>query len=313
MDFDDKSSWEYLFKVYWVLLKEKLLLTLDELMKAKNPWKGPPVVVSNRISSIELSGGNEDKSHVSGNSYADLEALNAKRRKIIKNPKVLVQENSLHAEKSGGDKVTHVDASTEWATKELLEFVAHMRNGDTSVMSQFDVQALLLEYVKRNKLRDPRQKCQIVCDSRLLNMFRKARVAHFEMLNLLEDHFHIKEDIPVKNTITSGLVDSGCNQMLKTIDERGLPTNLDAYAAIDVHNINLIYLRRNLLENLVDDADKFHKKVVNSIVRIKIPSSDQRPDMHRLVQVVGINFSTAELFFFCLLVIKPCNVFAIFC
>lgn len=313
MDFDDKSSWEYLFKVYWVLLKEKLLLTLDELMKAKNPWKGPPVVVSNRTSSIELSGGNEDKSHVSGNSYADLEALNAKRRKIIKNPKVLVQENSLHAEKSGGDKVTHVDASSKWASKELLEFVAHMRNGDTSVMSQFDVQALLLEYVKRNKLRDPRQKCQIVCDSRLLNMFRKARVAHFEMLNLLEDHFHIKEDIPVKNTITSGLVDSGCNQMLKTIDERGLPTNLDAYAAIDVHNINLIYLRRNLLENLVDDADKFHKKVVNSIVRIKIPSSDQKPDMHRLVQVVGINFSTAELFFFCLLVIKPCNVFAIFC
>ncbi|TYG73759.1 hypothetical protein E1A91_D04G122200v1 [Gossypium mustelinum] len=39
VDFDDKTSWEYLFKVYWVLLKEKLALSLDELTNATNPWK----------------------------------------------------------------------------------------------------------------------------------------------------------------------------------------------------------------------------------------------------------------------------------
>ncbi|TYI49519.1 hypothetical protein E1A91_D12G041000v1 [Gossypium mustelinum] len=39
VDFDDKTSWEYLFKVYWVFLKEKLALTLDELTNATNPWK----------------------------------------------------------------------------------------------------------------------------------------------------------------------------------------------------------------------------------------------------------------------------------
>ncbi|KAK6793437.1 hypothetical protein RDI58_006890 [Solanum bulbocastanum] len=37
VDFDDKGSWEYLFKLYWVYLKEKLSLTLCELIKAKNP------------------------------------------------------------------------------------------------------------------------------------------------------------------------------------------------------------------------------------------------------------------------------------
>ncbi|KAG4155609.1 hypothetical protein ERO13_D03G122500v2 [Gossypium hirsutum] len=36
---EDKTRWEYLFKVYWVLLKEKLALTLDELTNATNPWK----------------------------------------------------------------------------------------------------------------------------------------------------------------------------------------------------------------------------------------------------------------------------------
>ncbi|KAJ0241943.1 PHD finger family protein [Hirschfeldia incana] len=39
VDFDDQGSWEYLFKIYWVSLKEKLSLTLDDLIKAKNPWK----------------------------------------------------------------------------------------------------------------------------------------------------------------------------------------------------------------------------------------------------------------------------------
>ncbi|PPD71033.1 hypothetical protein GOBAR_DD32082 [Gossypium barbadense] len=39
VEFVDKTRWEYLFKVYWVLLKEKLALTLDELTNATNPWK----------------------------------------------------------------------------------------------------------------------------------------------------------------------------------------------------------------------------------------------------------------------------------
>uniref|UniRef100_M4FFP2 Histone-lysine N-methyltransferase NSD-like PHD zinc finger domain-containing protein n=1 Tax=Brassica campestris TaxID=3711 RepID=M4FFP2_BRACM len=39
VDFDDQGSWEYLFKIYWVSLKEKLSLSLDDLTKARNPWK----------------------------------------------------------------------------------------------------------------------------------------------------------------------------------------------------------------------------------------------------------------------------------
>ncbi|KAK9286023.1 hypothetical protein L1049_025226 [Liquidambar formosana] len=196
---------------------------------------------------------------------------------------------------------------TEWASKELLEFVAHMKNGDTSVLSQFDVQALLLEYIKRNNLRDPRRKSQIICDSRLGKMFGKARVGHFEMLKLLESHFLIKEDSHADYIIQGGFVDSVASQVevngnndnqlmmgkdkrrkaRKKGDTKGPQTNLDEYAAIDVHNINLIYLRRNSMENLIEDTEKFHEKVVGSVVRIRITSNDQKQDMYRLVQVVG--------------------------
>lgn len=44
---------------------------------------------------------------------------------------------------------------------------------------------------------------------------------------------------------------------------------------------------RSLMENLTEDAEKIHEKVVGSFVRIRISSSDQKQDMYRLVQVVG--------------------------
>ncbi|XP_068343191.1 zinc finger CCCH domain-containing protein 44-like isoform X2 [Pyrus communis] len=266
VDFDDKSSWEYLFKVYWILLKGKLSLTLDDLFKAKNPWNEAAVMV-------------------------DLEATHSKRSN--KKPRTLDKDLSVE--------------DTVWASKELLEFVAHLRNGDTSVLSQYDVQALLVEYIKKNNLRDPRQKCQIICDSRLINLFGKECVGHFEMLKLLEFHFLIKESSKADNIISAGVVNTVGSQMeidgnydnqmmmgndkrrktRKRVDEKGPPTNPDAFAAIDLHNINLIYLRRNCVENLIEDVDKLHEKVVGSIVRIRIPSGDQKEDIYRLVQVTG--------------------------
>ena len=70
-------------------------------------------------------------------------------------------------------------------------------------------------------------------------------------------------------------------------DGKGPQSNLDDYAAIDTHNINLIYLRRNLVEDLIDDAANFHDKVVGAFARIRISGSGQKQDLYRLVQVVG--------------------------
>ncbi|KAK6150577.1 hypothetical protein DH2020_015509 [Rehmannia glutinosa] len=216
-------------------------------------------------------------------------------------PFICKNTNDKESDKPG------IYSSTEWATKDLLEFVAHMKNGDTSALSQFDVQPLLLDYIKRNNLRDPRQKSQIVCDLRLKNLFGKPRVGHIEMLKLLEFHFLIKEDSPKNSFIPAGFVSSVASDMevdeniyglptpvnsrkrktRKKSEERAPQTNLNEYAAIDVYNINLIYLRRNLMENLIEDHENFNNKVIGSIVRIRISSNDQKQDVYRLVQVVG--------------------------
>ncbi|PIN16616.1 hypothetical protein CDL12_10734 [Handroanthus impetiginosus] len=369
VDFDDQTSWEYLFKWYWVLLKDKLSLTMSELAQAKKPWKGPASVVCkpqlsnvhhsvldgkvsvpNRSSELlelnkppeEITLPRYDKpaasstdSHMEKQSChrgkdgprhskdiknditTDAQSIEGICEPVVKkatdkpvieeraaNPSIVKDINELRDK--GPDK-SGIDNHIEWASKALLEFVAHMKNGDTSVLSQLDVQSLLLDYIKRNNLEDPIQKSQIICDLRLTNLFGKPLVDHTEMLKLLECHFLIKEGSQKNSSILAGFVGSvGSNVQVdrnnfgqsmrknsrkrKTSrkgEERAPQNNLSQYAAIDVHNINLIYLRHKLLENLIEDKENFHDKVVGSIVRIRISSDDQKPDIYRLVQVVG--------------------------
>uniref|UniRef100_A0A6N2LA59 Zinc finger CCCH domain-containing protein 44 n=1 Tax=Salix viminalis TaxID=40686 RepID=A0A6N2LA59_SALVM len=313
VDFDDTTSWEYLFKVYWVYLKAKLSLTVDELTKAKNPWKGDDLTKAKSpwkgASAIAPKQEPSGEFFHSNDSVCGNLEIHAKRRKTEDQPKLHIEENSLVMEKSRIDQLTQLPDGTLWATKELLDFVSHMKNGDISVLSQFDVQSLLLEYIKRNDLRDPHQKSHIFCDSRLIKLFGKERVGHFEMLKLLEYHFLVKEKSPVDETAVMGVSNAvggqveaagnsnsqlmtGSDRRRKTrkkIDERGpqINCNPEEYAAIDVHNISLLYLKRSLMENLMNDAGMFHEKVVGSFVRIRISGGDQKQDMYRLVQVVG--------------------------
>ncbi|KAL3629063.1 hypothetical protein CASFOL_027124 [Castilleja foliolosa] len=377
VDFDDQTSWEYLFKVYWVILKDKLSLRLDELIQVQNPWKavatvaavgykplshnlvpnavGPEVPISyNSTEHLELNEpcvetslsqnetpppstcinveklNNDTGDEITVDMCVDEFTVETSIDKVTDVP--FIKKEASHErwiEKGRGEisivqntekkcicKHTNnkepykpgIDSTTEWATKDLLEFVAHTKNGDKSAISQFDVQTLLLDYIKRNNLRDPRRKSQIICDQRLRNLFGKPRVGHIEMLKLLEFHFLTKEDSKKNSFIPAGLVSSTASEMeldgntnvlpvpIKNIkrktrkksDERAPPqNNLNEYAAVDVHNINLIYLRRNLMENLTDDRENFNNKVIGAIVRIRISSNDQKQDVHRLVQVVG--------------------------
>ncbi|XP_051140700.1 zinc finger CCCH domain-containing protein 44 [Andrographis paniculata] len=360
VDFDDKLSWEYLFKVYWVILKEKLSLTLNELTQAKSPWKGvadvpwkpqlnnvphtafdgkvsnsstntehltsntphaetnlpqndelrpTPSGINNIVDKVHSNNGESGPRCNNDTSKPDMDKANDetgfkkdedKMRIVDDNSKKGICDNTdtKEPDKTGTEKCT------EWASKDLLEFVAFLRNGDTSAMSPFDVQRLLLDYIKRNNLRDPRQKSQIICDQRLKNLFLKPRVGHIEMLKLLEFHFPMTEGSQDNNLIPAGFVatapeiqgssntfpssmNSRKRKTRKRNEERVPQNNLNEYAAIDVHNISLIYLRRHIMENLLQDQESFGKRVIGSIVRIRTSSNDQKQDIYRLVQVVG--------------------------
>ncbi|CAN6308317.1 unnamed protein product [Urochloa humidicola] len=346
VDFDDILSWEYLFKLYWLDLKGKLSLTLEELTSAKNRWNVP--VTSARKekdeSSDDLYDVNNDDGAGSDCSSRKRRRGNSTRKKVRKRRKVdsdcsiaakkvelpINDAGILPTEVPNGQvplpvpvdtkvpnervplpvvmEVQHervpLTVDTKWASSELLEFVGHMRDGDQSFVSQFDVQTLLLEYIKKNNLRDPKRKSQIVCDARLHRLFRKSRVAHFEMLKLLEMHFltnetpKVSDNSQVTINASSAQVDANGYSDMATKSspekrrrmhrkmDREPQVNLEAYAAIDRHNINLIYMRRSVMEDLVDDAT-FSDKIYGAFVRIKISGVGQKQDIYRLVKVVG--------------------------
>uniref|UniRef100_A0A804LC77 Zinc finger CCCH domain-containing protein 19 n=1 Tax=Zea mays TaxID=4577 RepID=A0A804LC77_MAIZE len=343
VDFDDILSWEYLFKLYWLDLKGKLSLTLEELTTAKNRWNVPSTSArkEKEESSDDLYDANNDDDAGSDCSSGKRRRTNSrkkgqKRRKVNRDCSILEKKVELplrntesipvevpnervpypvHTKVPNGRVPMPVDtkvpnepvslaANTKWASPELLEFIGHMRNGDQSFISQFDVQTLLLDYIKKNNLRDPQRKSQIICDSRLHFLFRKARVAHFEMLKLLEMHFLTNETSTVTNSsqvtinLNSAHVDTnGHNDTAAKVSpdkrrriyrkmERDTQVNLEDYAAIDMHNINLIYMRRSLMEDLVDDV-KFSDKIHGGFVRIKISDVCQKQDIYRLVKVIG--------------------------
>ncbi|CAA7019355.1 unnamed protein product [Microthlaspi erraticum] len=293
VDFDDKLSWEYLFKVYWLCLKEDLSLTVDELTRANNPWKEDPNAAPKTDSQNDHT-----------NSRAlDVAVNGTKRRRTSDSPTLPNKSDGKIPNKI----LKKPPGDTSWATKELLELVSLMKNGDTSVLGVHEGQTLLLDYVTKKNLRDPDQTSQVICDLMLVKLFGRQRVAHFEMLKLLESHFLIQEEkttngetshaVPSQieeDTVRDTPVRDRRRKMRRKTDDRVQNENLDAYAAIDVHNINLVYLRRKFLETLLDDIDKVHEKVVGTILRIKVSGSDQKLDIHRLVQVVGTSKATAS-------------------
>ncbi|KAK6150561.1 hypothetical protein DH2020_015493 [Rehmannia glutinosa] len=339
VDFDDKSSWEYLFKVYWVILKEKLSLTLisgevpisfrstDHLelnkphveissiqndgLRTAQPSIGNHVEKLNNDKEEDAPSHDKDAVKPSMDEVTDETSIDKATevpgikeatevpgiKEATEVPGIKEATDEPIIEKDQDDPSTAKDtdkpcicknindkesykpgiySSTEWATKDLLEFVAHMKNGDTSALSQFDVQTLLFDYIKRNNLRDPRQKSQIEDSPK--NSFIPAGFVSSVASDMEVDENIYGLPTPVNNRK---------RKTRKKSEERAPQTNLNEYAAIDVYNINLIYLRRNLMENLIEDHENFNNKVIGSIVRIRISSNDQKQDVYRLVQVVG--------------------------
>nr|QEX51118.1 zinc finger CCCH domain-containing protein 19-like isoform X1 [Cymbidium ensifolium] len=395
VDFNDRSCWEYLFKDYWLELKGKLSINLDEIRKARIASKVSSLDIVNEESSDDEQGANSDrfsachdesislkkklnlarstaceiskkevqmegmyppenssrkrmKRH-SGNATTDssikegktdISAVhhenpllikgkkrsrktvnkegtandtesevsvckkNSSRKKFKKKSRRDAEENLLGAVDTEL-KITPEDDN--WASKELLAFVSHVKNGDKSILSLHDVQELLLDYIKANNLRDQHRRSQIICDKMLLGLFGKLRVGHFDILKLLESHFLIKisspasdenqgidaDPIEMGNEANNDLIANRRGITRKRVESK-LQANFYDYAAIDAHNINLMYLRRSLMEELIDDMSTFSEKVFGSFVRIRVNASNQRQEVYRLVQVVGCGTAPEE-------------------
>ncbi|KAL2628720.1 hypothetical protein R1flu_013406, partial [Riccia fluitans] len=213
-----------------------------------------------------------------------------------------------------GDRKSNVQPGEGWASKELIDFVKFMDEDPKKPLTKFEVTKLLWSYIKSQKLQDPRKKTQILCDERLQILFGKTIVGQYEMIKYVQGHFSVKgaKSSRRQNVVPDEVLklddepnEEGADEKYGKIrdvkdkrrrrkgdDEKFERPSVNEFAAITPKNINLIYLRRQLLEELLDDPE-FDTKVCNTFVRIRVPGMVSKSEMcYRLVQVVGTRHQT---------------------
>lgn len=322
VDFDDQETYECLFKEYWGDLKRRLALVMPELDKDGKPVGGNENMLNHLGLEAEDHSENDESDRESDESEHDEpESVDAvwKKRKVQKNrmgsekmeedmePEDLDEEEEEGEQELAGARSQKFES---WASEELLEFIEHMKEDPAKPLSRFAVNKLLWTYIKRHKLQDPRHSSQINCDERLKAIFGKDSVGQFEMFKHLQVHFPSRssgegrkskdaqsgEDAVVEADAVG--MDGGEDKLetgggkerrrgRRSVDEKFERPNSSEFAAITPKNISLIYLRRALLRDLLDDPE-FDNKVVDTFVRIRVPGiSTKTETTYRLVLVTG--------------------------
>eukprot|EP01018_Ginkgo_biloba_P023475 Gb_13315 [translate_table: standard] len=313
VDFTDKETYEYLFKDYWLEVKDRHSLTLAELQKAQSPLKVIEGYVKDDVDSNKTSE-EDDVSNTRSDETSDWmceESYNvgAKRRRRPRTV-VIPEEDSVEMENEIGRKDIPMERQlNRWASKELVEFIEFINEDTNNVFSENKILRLLLKYIVQNKLEDRRKKGQIICDEKLRNLFGRSIIRRFEISKLLESHFGPKQGISkledprhlplnnddnwvelddTKEKESRSTMDKRWKSQMKANENKVIKADPNDYAAISVHNIRLVYLQQALLEDLLEDLGSFNNKVVGSFVRIGITEIGKQQGLcYHLVQVVG--------------------------
>jgi chromatin remodeling complex protein RSC6 len=372
VDFEDKETYEFLFKEYWLGLKNRLSLSMPELDKDGKPANenhadsesGGSDTENQDPSDVDELGTESERAVEESDEDGDetLDGRKWKRKKIKVAPTfgdlVVVnqadtfmeggehkeeEENEDKKEEEEDDNDDNYDDDDDddvadvsdipsrkiegWASKEVLDFIIHMKGDPMKPLTRIAVNRLLWSYIKQHQLQDPGMK--IICDERLQVIFGKKLMGQSEMYRQLKEHFPPKESVSAAKSSKEAdrIVKDEAREADGAEDKLDRATAKDKrrgrrrsdekferpdgndFAAITPKNINLIYLRRSLLEDLLDDPE-FDSKVVDTFVKIRVPGNASTLDTcYRLVLITGNGQAQRgelqEFFFIVLLVECP--------
>lgn len=295
MDFNDTDTFEFLFKDYWVIVKEKEGLTLanlqlaDSLLKSGEKFKAllDPDEHSEEQQEFEVA---DDECSIVNSSRKDLKGKYC--MKIVK-------------EKSKSKKRTYIG----WASKELIHFLSSLGKDTREPLGQPDVYEIVKEYIQSKNLisHDKKKKKHVFCDANLLALFRRKKVNFFKVYSLLEKHlaenddsdadtFTVEEDHYLNSAKRKRKDKSPSSQKMEHVEPKR-----NCFASVTEDNIKSIYLKRSLIVELLGDPKTFDAKVVGCFVRRKNDPKDfygPPPKTYQLDQIIGkFPFSCLILFY----------------
>ncbi|KAK8482031.1 hypothetical protein V6N11_083385 [Hibiscus sabdariffa] len=289
VDFNDGATYEYLFKYYWEVVKEKEGLTSQQLHSSDRLLKnGKNYDIRGYYNYREDFRDFEDDSISESDDWRDnrVQCRKKKRGKL-----------SSTKRKGKPKKKEYLG----WASKQLAEFLMSIGKDMTQELSQYDVATIVTEYCNKHKLFHPEKKKKVICDERLQSLLGRKSVYKNGIYKLLTVHFSENME-KSEDSVGFSLEEEDdntsvpCKRQRKSspdrkFEEKETATNPQQgyLAAIISRNIKLVYLKRSLVLELAKQLNAFNDKMVGSFVRVKSDPNDYfHKNSHMLVQVKGI-------------------------
>ncbi|XP_035844188.1 uncharacterized protein At5g08430 isoform X1 [Helianthus annuus] len=307
VDFNNRNTYETLYKEYWEIINDTEKLTLEELLSAKTKLKSGKNYDSDQnddsdeYQCSDSEENEEKKPHGSGKKMK-----RAKPEPLEKKVKTKVKKEVKGKSKSNKEEFMG------WGSTRVIEFLTYIGKDTSIALSQRELENIVKRYSQEKNLI---QKNKIVeCDEWLRSVFKRKTIRMNRIYDSLETHLaenqvssdededeeeeeeddlryeseeidHEHKEVVVLNKRKKKNNDG------KVVEKQEDVTDVSHYqfAAIVPENIRLVYLRRSLVQEFTKEPESFKSKVVGSFVRVKEDTNGFfSRGSYQLMQITGV-------------------------
>ncbi|KAK1374203.1 Zinc ion binding protein [Heracleum sosnowskyi] len=315
VDFNDLRTDEGLFKEYWEIINKEEGVTLGTLhsadlkmRKGNTRKKVNKRKKRNRKQSTHDLDKHYECEETEISDYDD--SCYAKKRKS--NQKLGQSKNPSTKRKVPKPEFIG------WGSKTLVKFLESINVDVSESLSPRNVASIVNRYIRDKKLFHPDKKKQVVCDANLQSLFGRKTLNKHKISHYLDSHFAENQQSSEDDEIVDVSEDEnslvGKRQMRRSEnrkvseDEKSVVAKRQKnmsectkfeepgrfrrpqchYASICRDNINLVYLKKTLVQKLLEEPDTFGAKLTGSFVKVKSDPNDYlQTKPHQLMQVTG--------------------------
>ncbi|XP_022136877.1 uncharacterized protein At5g08430-like isoform X2 [Momordica charantia] len=293
IDFNDSETYEFLFKEYWELMKVKEGLTAKDVRTASNL-----LMTGSRsdFNSNEIEESEEDTDEYEISSDYEEQVDTEEGHKLVRKGKRSKEKLGTMKKMKSSNK-----EFIGWGSKPIIDFLSKIGKDTSQKLSQDDVTSIIIAYCKENKLFHPQKKKKIVCDAKLRAVFGRKAINMISVYNQLTAHFAENMEQPSDDESTSSIEEKddtssmACKRPRKLVLDRKPaeqePSHVshNCSAAIIAENVKLVYLKKSLVERLLENHECFEGKMMGSFIRAKSDPNDySQKNSYQLLQVTGI-------------------------
>lgn len=296
VDFQNRETYETLFKEYWWIINEKEKVTLNDLLSAKAQLKSQNDNDSDNDEDIDMFECSDFEENEELEELEEIEPHDSRKKlkrstpgsskkKVNKKVKTEVKTKSSKEEFNG------------WGSTRIIDFLKYLKKDTTNALSQRDLETIIKKYSIENNLLQ--KKKTIECDEWLKSIFKRKTIKLNRIYDSLETHLaenQVSSDDD-DDEIEYDSEDKDHDEELvfhKNKKKKSADTIVEKkeavhfqFASIVPENIRLVYLKRSLVQKFEKEPDTFESRVIGSFVRVKEDSNGCFSRSYQLMQVTG--------------------------